>query len=100
MTKKPVEYTDIGHSKPDDMLWVEDYDGTIEMRRQSEGTHLSLWGMRSMGMWKGRYESATARLSIVPPAGHEYDPPPRHLLDSLEAAVGPFELFSFNPLDV
>lgn len=99
MSRKNIEYTDVGHKEDDSMLWVLDYRGHLDVRSIREGTHNSIWGVRAMGMWRGRFEPKTLRLSVVPPATYAGgDIVPQSLIDALEEKFGgSLELLSFNP---
>lgn len=64
-----IKYTDIGHSKPNDVLWILiDHDMFTLTAGQSR-THELIWGgeARIDDCWKGRYELGTGYCSITPP---------------------------------
>ena len=96
-----IVYTDIGHRSEGDLLWVFTHTGKLDVRPLSEGTHNSIWGIRAMGMWRGRLEIKTGRLSIVPPTLHKSGLIPQNVRDALESTFGGgVDPIMFNPSKV
>lgn len=88
------QYADIGHLRDDSFLWV--WNGKLDVRPVTAGTHNSIYGMSALGMWRGRYEPDTGRCSIAPPVTPTFDAPPEWLIEVLKAKWGEIELHFFG----
>lgn len=84
---KRISYTDIGHSAPNDILWVW-VDGDLwTIPAGQSRTHELVWGADLVmeKHWKGRYEQSTALCSITPPEDKlGLRRPPGHILEALK----------------
>jgi hypothetical protein len=85
-----MQYTDIGHSDPDDMLWILHNDKLDVVKRVTSAggepwTHWTLWGGEMNECWRGRYEARTGFCSLSAPRGDTGSQPPAALLETLKA---------------
>lgn len=82
-----IKYTDIGHSRPNDVLWIWIDDELQVLSAGSSRTHELVWGgdVKIEDYWKGRYEQSTGYCSITPPASKlGLRRPPSSILDILK----------------
>lgn len=91
-----MKYVDIGHGTPDAIIWLY-RRGRIETA-SSKRTHAKVWGNGAMKYWRGRFDPASNRCSVVPPESWVGDMVPTALPDALEQKFGTgVEIVSFNP---
>lgn len=97
---KPKMYYHIGHADPKDVIWAW-IDGELVTYVAGNLTHETIWGKAIERRWRGRYEVATKRLSILSPAqsqGQNWQRiPPIALQDALESSFGTKDIYYFNP---
>lgn len=81
-----MKYTDIGHSNPNDAIWILFEDELIVMPAGQSRTHELIWGgeIDIEDHWRGRRDYVTAFCSIAPPQNKlGLRRPPKALLTAL-----------------
>jgi len=66
-----------------------------QMGTDTGWTHAKLWGDAAMRHWRGRYETKTARLSVMPPAGISIFEAPDELIHKLGKQMSVLEYWFF-----
>jgi hypothetical protein len=91
-------YTDIGHSNPNDILWILiDFD-FHSLSAGLSRTHELVWSgdVQIEDCWRGRYEVKTGYCSIVPPSSFPARRrPPQTILDTLTSKFSIFRFYFF-----
>ncbi len=88
-----IKYTDIGHSHPNDVMWIF-LDGKFEYLTAGQcRTHELIWGggTKIEDHWRGRFEVGTGYCSVAWPHG-SLAHPPEHLVTQLNE---PFKVSKF-----
>ncbi len=94
-----IKYTDIGHSKPNDVLWVQ-VDGDLWVMPAGQNrTHELVWGgdVNIDEHWRGRFELGSGFCSITPPIksiGRRR--PPESLLSQLNQQFNVMRFYYFT----
>lgn len=94
-----MKYTDIGHSKPNDVIWIQ-IDGDLFMLTAGQSrTHELIWGgeVDIEEHWRGRFELDTGYCSIAPPAKSlNRRRPPDSLLSQLNRQFNVMRFYYFT----
>lgn len=93
----PLTYTDIGHSHPNDIIWMIVDQDLLTTYAGTFKTHEAVYVDLSIeSHWRGRYERSTGFCSIAPPLhALSYRRPPSSLLDRLAAAFSVTKFYFF-----
>lgn len=93
----PKTYIDIGHGDRHAVLWLHE-SNRIYAFKAGDDTHESIWGIRAMDCWRGRFDEKTMEISVVAPVLYKGSAVPEWLFDKLEAKFGTgLKMWQFNP---
>lgn len=81
-----MNYYEIGHERGSAMVWIFKKD--LDWRRNTQGTHETLYGEDHVNHWRGRLELKSKRCSIRAPKGSQVTKAPDWLLAALKANFG------------
>lgn len=97
MSRKIFDYTDIGHDKPNSVIWMLTNGYLDKVLATQERSHERLFGLiESENRWRGRYEPDTGLCSIIPPLSWTENHPSQAILDTLASAFAVTEFHFFS----